>query len=83
MNRIAYVITRTDDDRDEEDRVMSSGTRLLADGQDPAAFAIARLAQNRANHSYYDGPRRIAYWPHPDDQPLPRTAPPGAQHIDG
>ncbi|MFI2184601.1 hypothetical protein [Streptomyces sioyaensis] len=83
MPRYAYVITRTDDDREEEDRVMSSGTKVLADDQDPAAFAADRLAQNRAEHSYYTGPRRIGYWPHPDDQPLPRTAPDGARHIDG
>ncbi|MFJ3948996.1 hypothetical protein ACIPXV_02855 [Streptomyces libani] len=82
MPRYAYVITRTDDDRDEEDRVMSSGTRLLADGQDPAAFAAARLVQNRVEHSYYTGPRRIAYWPHQDGA-LPRTAPAGSQHLDG
>ncbi|WP_431999308.1 hypothetical protein [Streptomyces sioyaensis] len=83
MPRYAYVITRTDDDRDEEDRVMSSGTRLLDDGQDPAAFAVDRLAQNRVEHSYYTGPRRISYWTHALSEPLPRTAPDGAEHIDG
>ncbi|MCZ1006350.1 hypothetical protein [Streptomyces lydicus] len=83
MTRYAYVITRTDDDRDEEDRVLSLGTKILTDDQDPAAFAVDRLAQNRVEHSYYPGPRRISYWPHPDDQPLPRTAPPTAEHIDG
>lgn len=81
----AYLITRTDptDDRDDDRRVMSRGTQQLGDDQDPAAFAADRLAQNRVNHSYYTGPRRIAYWPHPDNQPLPRTAPANAQHIDG
>ncbi|WP_030992240.1 hypothetical protein [Streptomyces sp. NRRL S-1813] len=83
MPRYAYVITRTDDDREEEDRVMSLGTKVLADNEDPATFAADRLAQNRVEHSYYDGPRRISYWPHPDDQPLPRTAPDGAQRLDG
>lgn len=78
----AYLITRTDDDRDEDRRVMSRGTQTL-DGQAPAAFAVERLAQNRAEHSYYTGPRRIAYWPHEFGAPLPRTAPANAQHIDG
>lgn len=81
--RYAYLITRTDDDTDENRRVMSLGTQILGDGQDPATFAADRLAQNRVEHSYYDGPRRIAYWPFPDDQPLPRTAPDGAELIDG
>lgn len=83
MPRYAYLITRTDDDTDEDRRVMSLGTQQLGDGQDPAAFAAARLAQNRVEHSYYGGPRRISYWPHALGEPLPRTAPAGAQHIDG
>jgi hypothetical protein len=83
MPRIAYLITRTDDDTDEDRRVMSLGTQTLIDDQDPAAFAADRLAQNRVEHSHYTGPRRIAYWPHEPGTPLPRTAPAGAQHIDG
>lgn len=83
MKRYAYVITRTDDTRAEEDRVMSRGTQQLEDGQDPRAFAEDRLRLNRTEHSHYRGPRRIAYWPFTDEAPLPRTAPAGAEHIDG
>ncbi|WP_327703623.1 hypothetical protein OG530_19225 [Streptomyces decoyicus] len=81
--KYAYLIFRTDDDSEEDRRVMSSGTQTLADGQAPADFAAARLAQNRIHHSYYTGPRRISYWPHEPGTPLPRTAPATAQHIDG
>ncbi|MFG2826090.1 hypothetical protein ACGFWI_01185 [Streptomyces sp. NPDC048434] len=83
MPQIAYLIACTDDDTDEDHRVMSRGTQTLADGQDPAAFAADRLAQNRVEHSYYTGRRRIAYWPHELGAPLPRTAPAEAQHLDG
>ncbi len=85
MPRYAYIITSTgsDDDRDEEDRVMSSGLRMVAEGQDPRMFALVRLQQNRVEHSYYTGPRRISFWPYPNDEPLPRTAPEDARHIDG
>ncbi|MGA5635057.1 hypothetical protein [Streptomyces lydicamycinicus] len=79
----AYLITRTDDDTDEDRRVMSRGTQTLADDQDPREFATARLEQNCVEHSYYTGPRRIAYWPHQNDRPIPRTAPANAQHLDG
>lgn len=85
MPRYAYLITGTDpnDDRDEDRRVMSLGSKVLADNEDPATFAADRLAQNWVEHSYYTGPRRISYWPHPNDQSLPRTAPATAEHIDG
>ncbi|MFI5524995.1 hypothetical protein [Streptomyces platensis] len=83
MHQYAYLITCTDDDRDEEDRVMSSGTQTLAADQDPREFATARLEQNRVEHSYYTGPRRIAYWPHECGALLPRTAPANAEHLDG
>ncbi|MEU9498230.1 hypothetical protein [Streptomyces sp. NPDC048196] len=83
MPQYAYLIARTDPDTDDDRRVMSRGTQTLSDDQDPAAFAATRLAQNRVEHSYYTGPRRISYWPHEFGAPLPRTAPAEAEHIDG
>lgn len=83
MKRTAYVITRTDDDRPEDERVLSRGTQNLEDDADARAFAEGRLRENRAQHSYYTGPRTIAIWPHDGVTPLPDTAPTDAERIDG
>ncbi|MFF9088630.1 hypothetical protein ACF1BE_19800 [Streptomyces sp. NPDC014991] len=61
---------------------MSRGTLTLV-GDDTAKLAAALLAQNRAEHSYYDGPRRCSVWPQPADTPMPDTAPVTAEHFDG
>ncbi len=83
MTRYAFTITRTDDDREEEDRVMSRGLHTLTEDEDPFVFAYTRLHQNRMQHSYYTGPRRVTYWPFCEDQPFRHVAPENAEYIDG
>jgi hypothetical protein len=81
--RHAYLIHRTDPGRDDERRVMSLGTLSLDDGASATDAARELLAENRAAHSYYDGPRRCWVWPIGDDESVPRTPPAGVEPVDG
>lgn len=81
MQRLAYLIHRTDEDTADDRRPMSSGIRTT--DQTPADLAAELLAENRVAHSYYTGPRRCWVWPHVDDTPIPWTAPAGATPHDG
>jgi sugar/nucleoside kinase (ribokinase family) len=82
-SRYAYLIQRTDPGRDDDRRVMSRGTLPLDDDADTAAAARALLAENRAAHSYYDGPRRCWVWPIGYDETVPRVPPAGVTPVDG
>ncbi|MER7814067.1 hypothetical protein [Streptomyces sp. NPDC096153] len=76
MKRYAYRIHRTDNAR-----TLSSGVQQTE--QTPTELTAALLDRNRAEHSYYDGPRRCWVWEHAADAPLPRTPPADAESYDG
>ncbi|MFI7009990.1 hypothetical protein [Streptomyces sp. NPDC050145] len=81
MTLYGYLIHRTDEDTDDDRRTMSRGTRTS--DQSPAELADELLATNRAQHSYYTGPRRCWVWELTDGTFLPRTAPEDAVAYDG
>jgi hypothetical protein len=80
MTQYAYLIHRTDEGKPDDRRTLSRGS--LTSDQNPADLAAELLAENRAGHSYYTGPRRCWVWLD-DGQPVGGTAPDGAQSYDG
>ncbi|MEU5838793.1 hypothetical protein ABZ820_34730 [Streptomyces diacarni] len=81
MPRYAYLIKRTDPGTDPDRRVLSRGTRISKHTPDQVAARL--LARNRAEHSYYTGPRRCWIWEHHGDSLVLDPAPSDAQPYDG
>lgn len=77
MPRFTYLIQRTD-----TGRRMSTG--VTTTGSTTAQLAAELVAQNRAEHSYYTGPRRCWVWPHDPLRALAHLehAPDGAEQYD-
>ncbi|MEV8418182.1 hypothetical protein AB0P45_31975 [Streptomyces niveus] len=77
MARYTYLIQRVD-----TGRRMSTG--VITTSATTTELAVELVAQNRAEHSYYTGPRCCWVWPHDPEQALAHLeqAPDGAEQYD-